>query len=119
VLDYIPDLSVEAKHLLTEAMNSPEQTVVIVRDQSGISVRVNNIELVKCISLQSAIFWERVVDELVDNGLLHAKKDDKSIFFRVTPDGCRAATIMKEKQASPSVHRINGRTGEVSVIREK
>jgi len=96
-----PDLSTEAKRLLVEAMNNPEQTVVTVRCMDGMSVRINGMEFVKCMSPESTKYWESVIEELLDHGFLHARGDNKSIFLKLTPNGCQAAKSIKEHQTSP------------------
>ena len=101
-MDYCPDLSVDARRLLTEVSNSSEHIIVAVRGSDGMSVRVNEKEFVRCMNDTTAEYWRSVIFELADNGLIHAGGDDKAIFYKITPRGTVAAAILKGLLIAPA-----------------
>ncbi len=92
--DLLAGLSTEARELLAEAGKDNNGTVLMTETMGGMSVETNERNFVERGNARSEARGRRIVQELVQRGLLE-QRDDNGEVFSITDDGFRVLDLLR------------------------
>ncbi|MBI2814543.1 MAG: hypothetical protein HYX71_09685 [Opitutae bacterium] len=92
----VPRLSVEARQLLTEAANSGDGTIMLMKFFGGVRLNANGKEFITDRSPKTRAIWEGAIEELLREGLI-ADRGYKGEIFAVTREGYEVAELLSPK----------------------
>ena len=92
--DVIIGLSTEARELLMEASKDRNGMVLMTETTGGMSVETNERSFTERGNARSEARWRRVVQEMVQRGLLETR-DARGEVFSITDQGFRAADVLQ------------------------